>query len=216
MDAKKQFSERVVTHSFRDLKKIMKRKRAETSSKQVPAKTVKPPDDEELFRDTMKEVLEIGEFREIPLYHKAAVPSIKKKRPDNEALKALEDTVKGRRPLHLPDTQEYVEWIDKGCRGDIIEGLHRGRYAVQDCLDLHGVIAGEAEKEVDAFIRNSVRRGYQCVKIIHGRGLCSPNGPVLKDIVVKWLSWRYRKYIRAFVTARQCDGGLGAVYVLFK
>jgi len=216
MGAKKQFSEKVVIRSFTDLEKIMKRKRAETSPVKVPAKTVKPPDDEELFRETMKEVREIGEFRAIPLYHKAAVPPVKKKHPDNEALKALEDTVKGRSPIHLPDTQEYVEWIDREHRGDIVKKLHEGKYSVQDCLDLHGVIVEEAEKEVDVFIRNSVKRGHRCVKIIHGRGLCSPNGPVLKDIVVKWLSMRYRKYIRAFVTARQCDGGLGAVYVLFK
>jgi DNA-nicking Smr family endonuclease len=216
MGAKKQFSEKVVTHSFRDLKKIMKSKRPETFSLKVPAKTIKPPDDEELFLITMKEVQEIGEFREIPLYHKTAVPPVKKKHPDNEVLKALDDTVRGRKPLHLPDTQEYVEWIDQAHGRNILKKLHEGKYSVQDCLDLHGVIVEEAEKEVDVFIRNSVKKGHRCVKIIHGRGLCSPQGPVLKDIVVKWLSMRYRKYIRAFVTARQCDGGLGAVYVLFK
>ena len=32
--------------------------------------------------------------------------------------------------------------------------------------------------------------------------------------MVKLLSGRYRKQIIAYVTARQCDGGLGALYVL--
>jgi DNA-nicking Smr family endonuclease len=216
MDSKKQGSEILVTDSLKELKKIYRRKKAQTSSKPVPPQKIKSPDDEELFFNTMKEVQEIGEFREIPLYQKTAVPPFKKKHPDNEVLKALEDTVMGRRPLHLPDTQEYVEWIDKEHGWEILKNLHEGKYSAQDCLDLHGVIVEEAEKEVDVFIRNSVKRGYRCVKIIHGRGLCSPNGPVLKEIVVKWLSMRYRKFISAFVTARQCDGGLGALYVLFK
>lgn len=216
MDTKKQGSETLVTGSFKELKKMYRRKKAQSSSKPAPAQKIKSPDDEELFFHTMKEVQEIGEFRAIPLYHKNVPPPTKKGRPENEVLKALEETVRGRRPLHLPDTQEYVEWIDHEHGGDIIKNLHEGRYSVQDCLDLHGVIVEEAEKEVDFFIRNSVKRGHRCVKIIHGRGLCSPNGPVLKDIVIKWLSMRYRKYIRAFVSARQCDGGLGAVYVLFK
>lgn len=216
MSGKKQGSETLVTGSFKDLKKIIRRKRAEISSRSVLAPQIKSPDDEELFFHTMKEVQEIGEFREIPLYHKTVAPPLKNRHPDNEVLDALEDTVKGRNPLHLPDTQEYVEWIDQEQRRDTIKKLHEGKYSVQDCLDLHGVIVEEAEKEVDVFIRNSVKSGHRCVKIIHGRGLCSPNGPVLKNIVVKWLSMRYRKYIRAFVTARQCDGGLGALYVLFK
>jgi len=216
MDTKKQGSETRVTGSLKELKKMYRRKKAQSSLRPALVKEIKSPDDEELFFNTMKEVQEIGEFTSIPLYHKKAAPAFKKGRPDNEVLKALEETVRGRRPLHLPDTQEYVEWIDHEHGGDIIKNLHEGKYAVQDCLDLHGVIVEEAEKEVDGFIRNSVKRGHRCVKIIHGRGLCSPNGPVLKDIVVKWLSMRYRKYIRAFVSARQCDGGLGALYVLFK
>lgn len=215
MEGKKHGPEIVVTGSFKELKKIYTRKKAQTSLRPAPVQTIKSPDDEELFLNTMKEVQEIGKFREIPLYHKT-VPPLKKKRPDNEVLKALEDTVRGRRPLHLPDTQEYVEWVDQEHRGDILKKLHEGKYSVQDCLDLHGVVVEEAEKEVDIFIRNSVKKGHRCVKIIHGRGLCSPNGPVLKDIVIKWLSMRYRKYVRAFVTARQCDGGLGALYVLLK
>jgi len=54
------------------------------------------------------------------------------------------------------------------------------------------------------------------LKIIHGRGLRSAKGPVLKNALMKWLSEHYRKHMIAFATARQCDGGLGAVYVLLK
>ncbi len=85
---------------------------------------------------------------------------------------------------------------------------------MRDCLDLHGMVVDDAEEAVRIFLKESLRRGYQCVKIIHGRGLRSPRGPVIKEALVRWLSGRHRKHIAAFVTARQCDGGLGALYIL--
>ena len=216
MGTRKHVCDKVVTNSFRDLKKIIKRKRTGTSLKPPAVNKINLLTDEELFLDTMKEVQAIEEFREIPLYQKTIPLPLKKKSADKQVLEALEDIVKGRRRINLSDTQEYVEWVDQDYRSELIENLHNGQYSVQDCLDLHGIIVGEAEKAVEDFIGKSIRQGHRCIKIIHGRGLCSPKGPVLKDIVIQWLSGRYRKYVAAFVTARQCDGGLGALYVLLK
>ncbi|KJU85869.1 smr domain-containing protein, partial [Candidatus Magnetobacterium bavaricum] len=94
--------------------------------------------------------------------------------------------------------------------------LHEGMYSVQDFLDLHGCTLAEAELIISGFIKESIRKGYRCIKVIHGRGLRSPNGPVLKSALVKWLSGQMRKYIMAFATAPQYDGGLGALYILLK
>jgi DNA-nicking Smr family endonuclease len=55
-----------------------------------------------------------------------------------------------------------------------------------------------------------------CIKIIHGRGLRSVKGARLKHVVVQRLSGHFRRDIIAYVTARQCDGGLGALYVLLR
>jgi DNA-nicking Smr family endonuclease len=74
----------------------------------------------------------------------------------------------------------------------------------------------EAEQELEKYIKESIRKGYRCIKIIHGRGLRSPKGPILKEAVISWLTGRYRKNVIAFVTARQCDGGLGALYILLR
>ncbi len=134
----------------------------------------------------------------------------------NTALKGLEDIVRGRKYIDLSNTQEYVEWLHPGFSDHLLNDLHDGRYSVQDTLDIHGLILDEAEIEVDRFIRKSITKSLRCIKIIHGRGLRSPNGPVLKSAVVHWLSRRFRKYIMAFVTARRCDGGLGALYILLK
>jgi len=55
------------------------------------------------------------------------------------------------------------------------------------------------------------------VLIIHGRGLTSPGQPVLKKMVFNWLSrGPLRRYILAFTSARACDGGAGATYVLLR
>ena len=53
----------------------------------------------------------------------------------------------------------------------------------------------------------------RCVRIIHGKGLRSGHrGPVLKGAVSAVL--RRTGAVLAYVSARQVDGGTGAVYVL--
>lgn len=95
----------------------------------------------------------------------------------------------------------------------ILLHLRRGRYAVQNEIDLHGMTAAEAPLALRAFIADSLDRGMTCVRIIHGKGRGSgPRGPVLKNLVNNAL----RKYaaVLAFGSARPNDGGSGAVYVL--
>lgn len=172
--------------------------------------------DEELFREAMAPVREIAEYRSIPDRKKPSATAVPKSRPDREVLKALEEIVEGRRPVSLPDTQEYVEWASAGNFGQLARMLHHGRFAVQDCLDLHGMMREEAREAVDLFIATSRKNGLRCVKIIHGRGLRSPGGPVLKTALQEWLTRRFRKQVLAFATARPSDGGLGALYILLR
>jgi DNA-nicking Smr family endonuclease len=56
------------------------------------------------------------------------------------------------------------------------------------------------------------------VLLIHGRGRNSPGQvPVLKDRLKMWLTRsKLAKIILAFSTARQHDGGPGALYVLLR
>jgi len=93
--------------------------------------------------------------------------------------------------------------------------LARGGVSVQAEVDLHGLTAAEAKKVLMDFIEHALLSGYTCVRIIHGKGLRSGhNGPVLKARVDQWL--RRWEPVLAFVSARQADGGTGAVYVLLK
>ena len=216
MSVKKQASETFLFQPFEDLKKIIESKGQKMSFKPPAVKKNEFINDEELFAYAMREVREIKEFRIMPVHCKKAIPILREVSPDKEAIKALEEIVAGRVAMNLPDTPEYVEWINQDYSGVILKNLHEGKFSIQDYLDLHNLCIEEAECEVGHFLRNSRIIGHRCIKIIHGRGLRSPKGPVLKDALIKWLSCRYRKNIIAFVTARQCDGGLGALYVLLR
>ncbi|MEJ2697784.1 MAG: Smr/MutS family protein [Candidatus Sulfobium sp.] len=208
---------------FEDLKKIVDLKGIKLEPRQVPLKKeevaeeeVREEDDDRVFVEAMREVREIKEFRRLPARRPDFSPTGRKCSTDREALDALREILSGRRPMHLPDTPEYVEWVNRDYRDDIIRKLHEGKFSIQDSLDLHGLNLPDAEAEVASFLKDSMRMRLRCVKIIHGRGLRSPAGPVLKNAVMKMLSGRFRKKVIAFVSARQCDGGLGALYVLLR
>jgi len=93
--------------------------------------------------------------------------------------------------------------------------LTRGSYAILAEIDLHGMTLAEAKPRLENFVYRCARNNKLCIRIVHGKGLGSgERGPVLKKGVDRWL----RKWdaVLAFVSARQVDGGTGAVYVLLK
>lgn len=204
---------------FDKLKKQIKHA-AEAAS--PPPPPVKPeqrsPTEDELFQDAMTDVQVIEEFQVLPCAKRTGRPApVRENRdPDDDAVTILRQIAEGSVPINLSDTQEYVEWTDPAARGGIAGMLHAGQFSVQGFLDLHGFFGDEVNEELDRFLSEASRKGWRCVKIIHGRGLRSLKGPVLKDAVVRRLLGRYRKQVVSFVSARQCDGGLGAVYVLLR
>jgi len=211
--AKRDMPETVAYHPFERLKELMTAKGFVPSGR--PVHKEQDISDEEIFVRAMKDVKEVKEFRNIPIRRKKPVlPRAEKQ--EFKVLRMLAEIANGKKPITLSDTQEYVEWINQNYSAEMVRKLHEGRFSVQDFLDLHGFTVEDAEVEVENFIKGSLKKGFRCVKIIHGRGLRSPKGPVLKDAIAQWLAGRYRKHVIAFVTARQCDGGLGAIYVLVK
>ncbi|MFN3479156.1 MAG: Smr/MutS family protein [Thermodesulfovibrionales bacterium] len=197
----------ITLRSFKELKDYL--------NSSVSANSELP--DEELFQKAMAGVREIKEFREIPLRKKKIEFWENKKKDEiQETIEILKAIVEGHANIKLSDTGEYIEWVNKGIKGQICKRLHRGDFSIQDYIDLHGMTLKEAEVEIAKFLRNALIKGLSCVKIIHGRGLRSPKGPVLKGAVEKWLKGRFKKYILAYVTARDKDGGLGATYVILN
>jgi len=100
-----------------------------------------------------------------------------------------------------------------GVQTSVLKKLRRGQYRVQAEIDLHGLTVAEAKQALREFLAEALDRQFRCVRIIHGKGLRSGHrGPVLKGVVSSVL--RRVKPVVAYVSARQVDGGTGAVYVL--
>ena len=128
----------------------------------------------------------------------------------------LEELVSGKKKIVLEQTGEYIEWASPGASPGITRRLHNGEFAVREYIDLHGMSRDEAFEALRVFFVKSIREKASCVKVIHGRGLRSPDGPVLKEALKKWLQGSFRKHVVAYASARDCDGGLGAAYVLLR
>ncbi len=213
MSTKKEFSSR----PFEKLRKSIENRIADPAPP-LPKKKERISD-EELFNREMDDVQVIEAFRTLTVERsrtRAAAHLPVRLDPDRETLLVLDQITSGELPMYLPDTQEYVEWTNPSYYDAIIPKLHEGQFSIQASLDLHGCTVPGAEAELDDFLEVAFKRGFGCVKIIHGRGLRSLRGPRIKAAVARRLSGRYRKDIIAYVTARQCDGGLGALYVLLK
>ena len=121
-------------------------------------------------------------------------------------------------PIHWDEDTEAdrdASYVRLGINRQILRRLRRGEWHIQAELDLHGLNKVEAKHELAEFLFECKRRAIRCVRIIHGKGLRSPNRePVLKNHVRHWLM--QRDEVLAFVEARPADGGSGAVVVLLK
>ena len=106
-------------------------------------------------------------------------------------------------------------YLRRGLGADILKKLRRGEWSVQGELDLHGHTSDDAHDALSDFLDEARQHGYRCVRVIHGKGLTSPNRePVLKGKVRHWLS-RWDEVL-AYCEAPPHAGGGGAVLVLLR
>jgi DNA-nicking Smr family endonuclease len=129
--------------------------------------------------------------------------------------RVLQESLSGNAWLMDSETGEELVFLRPGVQRRLLTRLRRGHFSIEAELDLHGMTTAVAHHELGQFLRHAKIRGIRCVRIIHGKGLRSPNGrSVLKAKVERWL--RLRDEIVAFTSARPVDGGTGAIYVLLK
>jgi DNA-nicking Smr family endonuclease len=115
----------------------------------------------------------------------------------------------------LLHTDAELSFRRPGVGPDVLRKLRRGEWVMQDDLDLHGARVDEARELLAIFLREAVKRGLRCVRIVHGKGLGSKDRqPVLKGKVRVWLA--QREEVIAFCQARPAEGGSGALVVLLR
>ncbi len=147
----------------------------------------------------------------------AATPAINTPDEEEACRKELEDIVRGKREIPVEHTPEYAEGPEINSNPRIVRKLRRGKFSVQSYCDLHGLTVREAMEWCEEFMKRSIAADRSCIAIIHGRGLSSPKGPVLKKMVHEWLTkGRWRRHIIAYSSAPNWDGGPGVTYVLLR
>jgi DNA-nicking Smr family endonuclease len=115
----------------------------------------------------------------------------------------------------LLDTDEALSFRRPGVGPEVVRRLRRGDWVIQAQIDLHGLRRDEAREQLATFLREAVKQGLRCVRVVHGKGNGSPGRePVLKAKVKTWLV--QKSEVIAFTQARASDGGAGALVVLLR
>ena len=112
------------------------------------------------------------------------------------------------------ESGEELLFLRPGVQKRYMTRLRRGRYSIGDSLDLHAMNEATAARALKDFIDEAALTGTGCVRVIHGKGLRSKNGPKLKAMTRRLLS--RHPLVVAFASCRPVDGGTGAVSVLLK
>jgi DNA-nicking Smr family endonuclease len=207
---------------FEDLESLLKTKPVPLSTfpveKVLLNKKIRYENDDALFNAAMADVLpldknNIFEFETGNCFGQC----INQIDTADETLLALDNLVLHGKGFDVESTSEYIEGSGPDICREVVKRLHQGKFSIQGFIDLHGLTAAEAQEEFESFLKESVATGKRGVLVVHGRGLSSPNEPVLKTRVYHWLTrGPWRKWIMAFSSARSCDGGAGATYVLLR
>ncbi len=183
---------------------------------------IEPDDDSRLFLKAMDGVRPLSQGSRVvdtALAAEMRPVSEKLAREQEEAAcrGELEAIIKGKRQIPVEYTPEYAEGPVINSNPRIVRKLRRGKFSVQGYCDLHGLTARDALEWCEEFMSRSLATNRSCIAFIHGRGLSSPRGPVLKKMVHEWLrTGRWRRYIIAYSSAPNWDGGPGVTYVLLR
>jgi DNA-nicking Smr family endonuclease len=192
-----------------------RRKNAPKTDRQHAGQTVE--EEKRLFLEAVADVTPIqrGDRAEVL---SVSAPSIDNdSHPDDGVLRDLQQLVELGKGFVVSNTPEYIEGTGYNVSPEFARRLHRGDFSIQAHIDLHGLCVNDARDVFEQFLKDSIMTGNRAVLIVHGRGLSSPDQPVLKTKVVEWLkSGPWRKWVIAFSSARSFDGGAGATYVLLR
>ncbi|MBW1705156.1 MAG: Smr/MutS family protein [Deltaproteobacteria bacterium] len=188
--------------------------------KKIPPEPDGEPDEVRYFLEAMSDVKPLPGSRKTVT--RIPNPNMRPAHPvrddELEGMAHLSDLVSGAAEMDITFSDEYIEGSVHGFSRKLMRKLKKGRFPVQDYVDLHGLTKQDAEMRIRDFLLQSNRLGLRCVLVIHGRGLNSEDHiPVLKERLPIWLSrGPVKKIVLAFSTAMPYDGGTGAIYILLR
>jgi len=143
-------------------------------------------------------------------------PSTRPRQSELDEAAAISDSLYG--ALEIDDILAIGDadsFLRGGLPRSVLRDLRRGRWAIQNHIDLHGMNRHEAHEQVAIFLAESQSEGKRCLRIVHGRGHGSPGREgILRQLVKSWLA--RRKDVLAFCHAPPNDGGEGALWILLK
>lgn len=134
---------------------------------------------------------------------------------DAAARARLDALVAGGVRFEVEREDGWVEGLRAGVSRRVLRELRRSGIEPEAVIDLHGLAAEQAGREVGRFIRDSHRRGQRLLLVVHGKGTHSEGGVgVLIDRAVQALTeGAAAPLVDAFVTAPARLGGTGALLV---
>jgi DNA-nicking Smr family endonuclease len=209
---------------FASLDKLLEKNQIRLPEVHLPtpaARPMTPAEEQALFDAAMADVIPLDTCKRTV----SRMPGPKTTRdrcaddsdPDAEALEQLKRLVETGSGFVLAHTAEYMEGACTWMPPELFRRLHGGHFAIQGHVDLHGMNVETAQDSFNRFMHRAIQSGKRAVLIVHGRGRSSPGRPVLKRNLFKWLTQApWKRWVIAFTSARSCDGGTGATYVLLR
>ena len=171
-------------------------------------------DDPEVFRKAMRGVTRIGSGNRHASRPRKPRPTARFARAERDAV--LQESLGLVSPLDpVEESGDALLFRRPGISEQVFRRLRRGQYRVEAEIDLHGLTAQHAQIALRDFLAECLHDGVRVVRVIHGKGLRSGSrGPVLKLLVSSYL--QRVGNVLAFVSAREVDGGSGAILVLLQ
>ena len=193
---------------------------AETAAETTPPPKAEPQraaDDTELFFQAMSGVEPLAGKLRKPSSAKPPSPvkAVVRKIEENEQKLFLEAINGLKLDVRFDDNVSEDPAATKP-RSSRLRQLRRGTVRLDYELDLHGLTRDEALDALTMFIGGAFRRRQQAVLVITGRGNHSPEEPVLKKAVEKWLRETGKDMVAEFLQAPRQLGGDGAIVVFLK
>ena len=167
--------------------------------------------------DSMKALLGLGvkplKQDKITPYRKPIDPTPRQRLLDNE--RVMQELLEESDEMVSYESGDELKFLRNGYSTRLLKKLRRGDYAIQDELDLHGLVTSEAKQQTHGFINECAADNVRAVRIVHGKGRNSPGRvPVIKNMLIGWLS--KNQHVIGVVSTPANDGGAGAVYVLLN